>query len=244
MENKKIVVFVYDFPHRKSLTGLQIIKNSIHENIYVVSQPYTELKFRKSKNRKEVFEKEILNPTDISKAYGWETFVNIHNSAEALNFYESIKPDYGIILGARILSRDVIDSFSKGIFNFHRGLLPHNRGLDTIKWAIYNNIPQGVTTHLIDEKIDVGMKVYLDIINIDKDDTIFDVDSKLFYLEMEHLNKILSEDFNHDKPKSLQSEFKSQEAVSDDIDKKVFKDFEIYKKNYLEILDNYNPEDF
>ena len=244
MENKKIVVFVYDFPHRKSLTGLQIIKTSIHENIYVISQPYIELKFRKSKNRKEVFEKEILNPTDISKAYGWETFVNFHNSAEALNFYESIKPDYGIILGARILSRDVIDSFSKGIFNFHRGLLPHNRGLDTIKWAIYNNIPQGVTTHLIDEKIDVGMKVYLDIINIDKDDTIFDVDSKLFYLEMEHLNKILSEDFNHDKPKSLQSEFKSQEAVSDDIDKKVFKDFEIYKKNYLEILDNYNPEDF
>ena len=47
----------------------------------------------------------------------------------------------------------------------------------------------------IDEKIDVGMKVYLDTINIDKDDTIFDVDSKLFYLEMEHLNKILSEDF-------------------------------------------------
>ena len=53
----------------------------------------------------------------------------MHNSKEALDFYNSVKPDYGIILGARILSRDVIDFFKFGIFNFHRGLLPQNRGL-------------------------------------------------------------------------------------------------------------------
>ena len=55
MNNEKIVVFTYDFPHRKSLTGMQIIKNSKFQNIYIVSQPWIELKFRKSKNRKEVF---------------------------------------------------------------------------------------------------------------------------------------------------------------------------------------------
>ncbi len=221
---------------------MQIIKNSKFQNIYVVSQPWIELTFRKSKNRKEVFESEILNPTDVGKAYGWETFVEMHNSDKAINFYKNLNPDYGIILGARILSKKVIDCFTKGIFNFHRGLLPENRGLDTIKWAIFNKIPQGITTHLIDENIDVGMKVYKESIEVDREDTIFDVDSKLFYLEMKHLNKILNDEFKFPEPESLKSTFKSQKAVPEDIDDKIFEDFERYKKNYSEILKKFNPK--
>ena len=240
MNNEKIVVFTYDFPHRKSLTGMQIIKNSKFQNIYIVSQPWIELKFRKSKNRKEVFESEILNPTDVGKAYGWKTFVGMHNSDEAIDFYKNIKPDYGIILGARILSKKVIDCFPGGIFNFHRGLLPENRGLDTIKWAVFNNIPQGITTHLIDENIDVGMKVYKESIEVDRLDTIFDVDSKLFYLEMKHLHTILNDEFKIPEPKSLKNSYKSQKAVPDDIDNKVYEDFDLYKKNYSEILKKFN----
>ncbi len=240
MHNEKLVVFTYDFPHRKSLTGMQIIKNSKFQNIYIVSQPWIELKFRKSKNRKEVFESEILNPTDVGKAYGWETFVGMHNSDEAINFYKNLNPDYGIILGARILSKKVIDCFPGGIFNFHRGLLPENRGLDTIKWAIFNNIPQGVTTHLIDENIDVGTKVYKESIEVDRQDTIFDVDSKLFYLEMKHLYTILNKEFKFSELESLKSDYKSQKAVPDDIDKKVFEDFDSYKENYSEILKKFN----
>ena len=235
-----IQVLTYDFPHRKSLTGMQIIKNSKFQNIYIVSQPWIELKFRKSKNRKEVFESEILNPTDVGKAYGWKTFVGMHNSDEAIDFYKNIKPDYGIILGARILSKKVIDCFPGGIFNFHRGLLPENRGLDTIKWAVFNNIPQGITTHLIDENIDVGMKVYKESIEVDRQDTIFDVDSKLFYLEMKHLHTILNDEFKIPEPKSLKSSYKSQKAVPDDIDNKVYEDFDLYKKNYSEILKKFN----
>ena len=218
---------------------MQIIKNSKFQNIYIVSQPWIELKFRKSKNRK-VFESEILNPTDVGKAYGWKTFVGMHNSDEAIDFYKNIKPDYGIILGARILSKKVIDCFPGGIFNFHRGLLPENRGLDTIKWAVFNNIPQGITTHLIDENIDVGMKVYKESIEVDRQDTIFDVDSKLFYLEMKHLHTILNDEFKIPEPKSLKSSYKSQKAVPDDIDNKVYEDFDLYKKNYSEILKKFN----
>ena len=123
----------------------------------------------------------------------------------------------------------------------HPGLLPENRGLDTIKWAIYNELPQGITTHLIDEKIDVGKKVYRETINVDLDDSIFDIDSKLFYLEMKHLNKILKDSFNIPEPQSLESNLfpSSQDAVSDEIDDKIIKDFELYKKNYKEIIKNY-----
>ena len=66
--------------------------------------------------------------------------------------------------------KNVIDSFSNGIINFHPGVLPENRGLDNLKWAIYNNLPQGVTTHLIDENIDVE-QIYKEFM-IDLEDTI------------------------------------------------------------------------
>ena len=241
MDTKKVIVFVYDFPHRKSLSGMQIIKNSAIENVFIISQPWIKLNFRRSKNRVAVVEDEFINPSDLARSYGWEVLISKHNSEEAIDFYNKINPDYGIILGARILSKSVINCFSKGIINFHRGLLPHNRGLDTIKWAIYNKIPQGITTHIIDEKIDVGKKIYLETIDVDKEDTIFDINSKLFYLEMQHLNKVLNDEFKFPKLESLKSNIyiKSQDAVSDEIDEQVLEDLELYKKNYKKILNNY-----
>ena len=86
------------------------------------------------------------------------------------------------------------------------------------------------------------MKVYKESIEVDREDTIFDVDSKLFYLEMKHLNKILNDEFKFPEPESLKSTFKSQKAVPEDIDDKIFEDFERYKKNYSEILKKFNPK--
>ena len=186
-DNKKIVVFVYDFPHKKSLTGLQIIKNSSFNNVFVISSPWQKLNFRRSKNRIAVIEDEILNPTDIAKKYEWETFIALHNSEEALNFYNEIKPDYGIILGARILSKDVINSFSEGIINFHPGLIPECRGLDALLWAINNDIPLGVTSHLIDEKVDAGRMLERRKIKLYLDDTIYDLSERLYEVQLEML---------------------------------------------------------
>ena len=42
-------------------------------------------------------------------------------------------------LGARILKPSAFSPFRKGVMNMHPGILPDNRGLDTIKWAILNN---------------------------------------------------------------------------------------------------------
>ena len=162
-----------------------------------------------------------------------------HNSKEALEFYNKIKPNFGVILGARILSRKVIDSFSEGIINFHPGVLPENRGLDNLKWAIYNNLPQGVTTHLIDENIDVGFEIIKELLEIDTEDTLFDINSKLFDLQMDHLRKLISKNFNITTKKSLVSHNKSQKAVSDEIDDKVLLLFQEYKNQYQNVLENY-----
>jgi len=163
-----------------------------------------------------------------------------HNSKQAIEFIKTINPTYGIILGARILSKSVIDSFSKGIINFHPGVLPENRGLDNLKWAIYNNLPQGVTTHFIDENVDVGNEIYKELIEIDLNDTVFDVNSKIFDLEMNHLSKLISTNFKIESTKPLSSQYSSQKAVSDEIDEKILLMFEDYKNQYKSILNNYS----
>jgi len=235
----KIVLFVYDFPHKKSLKGMQIIKSHGFKEVFVVLSPKIELKFRQSQTRISVVEKEIIQPSSLAYQYGWKSLVANHNSDEALSFYRQIKPNYGIILGARILSKSVIDSFSEGIINFHPGVLPENRGLDNLKWAIYNKIPQGVTTHFIDENIDVGEQIYKELLEVNNEDTIFDVNSKLLDLQLIHLNKLISENFNFKNTKSLKSDYKSQKAVSDKIDKKIFSLFKKYKQEYFEIQNKY-----
>ena len=235
----KIILFVYDFPHKKSLKGMQLIKSYGLKDVVVISSPKIELKFRQSRNRIAVLENEIVQPTNLAAQYGWESLVASHNSDESISFLKKIQPDYGIILGSRILSKKVIECFSEGIINFHPGVLPENRGLDNLKWAIYKNIPQGVTTHFIDEKIDVGNKIFKEILEIEIDDTLFDINSKLLDLQLNHLNQLLLTNFTIENTVSLESSHISQKAVSDEIDSQIIKIFEDYKKQYSNILAKY-----
>ncbi len=235
----KLVLFIYDFPHKKSLKGMQLIKSKGIEDVYVIASPKVELKFRQSKNRVSVLETEIIEPSTLANQYGWDSLVTNHNSEEAISFLKKIKPSHGIILGARILNKNVIDCFSSGIINFHPGVLPENRGLDNLKWAIYNNLPQGVTTHFIDENIDVGYEIYKEYLEVDVRDTLFDINSKLFDLQIEQLNKLIENNFDIQNLKSLVTKNPSQKAVSDEIDEKIIIAFEDYKKQYHNILKNY-----
>ena len=61
----------------------------------------------------------------------------------------------------------------------HPGLLPENRGLDNLKWAIIKGQKQGVTTHLIDSNIDRGFMIDKQEIKVYKDDTLVDIHLRL-----------------------------------------------------------------
>ena len=105
----KIILFVYDFPHKKSLSGMQLLKSKGIKDVFVIASPKVELKIRQSKVRVAVLENQIIEPTTLAKEYGWEALVANHNSDETIEYIKTIKPTYGIILGARILSKSVID---------------------------------------------------------------------------------------------------------------------------------------
>lgn len=62
--------------------------------------------------------------------------------------------DVFIIGGAGLL--DIGFAGGKPIVNAHPGIIPLTRGLDSLKWAILNNDPIGITLHLIDNEVDAG----------------------------------------------------------------------------------------
>ena len=137
----------------------------------------------------------------------------------------------GIVAGARIINKSVIDKFKIGILNIHRGLLPENRGLDTIKWAVLKNLKQGITAHLINEKIDLGFMILKKEIKIFQDDSLIAINERLQNAELELLIKsIYKLKFKKNFIK-INDKKKSQSTMPKNLEKKMIKKFEKYKRN-------------
>jgi methionyl-tRNA formyltransferase len=69
----------------------------------------------------------------------------------------NLKPDLQIVVAFRMLPEAVWKIPSKGTFNLHASLLPQYRGAAPINHVIINGEKEtGVTTFLIDDKIDTG----------------------------------------------------------------------------------------
>lgn len=75
----------------------------------------------------------------------------------------------------------------KIIFNSHPGYIPNCRGLDAFKWAIYDNQPIGVTTHLIGEYVDAGYIIERRIIKVKQNDTIHSLAYRVYENEISML---------------------------------------------------------
>ena len=189
--NLKIGVFSYNFEHYKSTMGLiNMLTLGIKPDVIYAANK-VKLNLKKSVARSSIRGLFALNPRDIADLHNIKFIIDSHNSIDTIQDIESRDLDLGIILGARILSKEVINSFNIGIINMHAGILPANRGLDNVQWAIKDNLPQTVTLHFINEEIDRGKKIYEEEIHIQKDDTLLDIQMKLCRSEQELLRKFL-----------------------------------------------------
>ena len=90
------------------------------------------------------------------------------------------KADLFVVVGFRMLPEVVWKMPKMGTFNLHAALLPQYRGAAPINWAVINgeNIT-GVTTFMIDQKIDTGGILLRQECRIDPADTVGDVHDKL-----------------------------------------------------------------
>jgi methionyl-tRNA formyltransferase len=125
--------------------------------------------------------KEKLNVIEFEN---WDNFKN------SLNL---IKPITGIIAGfGKIIPKEIIDSFPKGILNVHPSLLPKYRGPNPIREVILNGEKEtGVTIFLLDELVDHGSILKQEKIDLFGNETYLELEEKLGKLGGKVLREII-----------------------------------------------------
>ena len=231
----RIGVFAYNFEHKKTQEGLMwLFLNGYKVDCIFAADP-VELKFYQSKVRVSPKELSYLHPKEIAKRLEIPYHVVIHNSEECEELVKRYDLDVGIVLGARILKENVINAFNVGVLNMHPGLLPKNRGLDTIKWAILNDLKQGVSCHLISKEIDKGELIVKKEIGVFEDDTLVDI-----FLRIQNMEQVLMIDslgILESKTSGFEpvDEGTYNKSVPPELEAKLFEKFESYKRNYSKL---------
>ena len=231
----KIGVFVYNFKHKKTQEGILWLMLHGYKIDCILAADPVQLNFYPSKMRVSQKDLEYMHPSEIAKNLGIPYHVVVHNSKECESLIKKYDLDIGIILGARILKENIINAFKVGILNMHPGILPDNRGLDTIKWAILKNMKQGVSCHLISKEIDRGKLIIKKEINVYEDDTLLDIFLRIQNMEQVLMINSLKILESGERNFQLVGEGNYSQSVPPDLEKDLLRRFEAYKKNYTKL---------
>lgn len=190
-----LVVFAYDFPHKKTYEGLLRLHLAGIPIALVIGAPFVQLHIRESAIRVAPAKLQFLSARHVCDRLGIPYVREAHNSPETVAALRELAPRVGVVLGARILSQEIIDCFSVGVINAHPGLIPENRGLDNVKWAILLGLDQGVTTHLIagGKDVDLGRLIERQVVPVLPDDTLLDVHLRIQNTELEMMVRAVEE---------------------------------------------------
>lgn len=81
---------------------------------------------------------------------------------------DALQADLFVVVAFRMIPKQVWSRPRLGTFNLHGSLLPQLRGAAPIHWAVINGLKEtGLTTFLIDEKIDTGNILLQEKLTID-----------------------------------------------------------------------------
>jgi phosphoribosylglycinamide formyltransferase-1 len=179
MNHSPLAVFAYNFPHKKTQDFLlRLLVDGFRPALVIAADP-VQLNIPKPTVRVKVRHIDLVHPADICRALNIPYQVVPHNSPECADLLREAHIAVALIAGARILKEPVISSVTRGIINIHPGWLPDVRGLDALQWAIYHDLPLGVTAHTIDERIDAGRILVREKIAEYPDDTLLDLSLRL-----------------------------------------------------------------
>lgn len=183
--NPKIALFAYNFPHRKTQDFIfKMFTEGFTPALIIAADPI-KLNIPPASVRTKVRHRGELHPRQISEKLGIPYIVLPHNSRKVIKAVEDHGIELSVIAGARILKKHIIDAFRYGVINYHPGLIPQTRGLDAMLWSVYNDIPQAVTAHLIDPRVDAGHIMFVEEMPIWKDDTPFDFQERLYEMQID-----------------------------------------------------------
>lgn len=140
--------------------------------------------------------KVLPNPVKIkAQALGIEVYEPENPNTQ--EFYEVLaqkNPEVCVLTAyAYKIKQPLLGLPKKGFINLHPSLLPSYRGAAPINWAIINGEKQtGVTTFLMDEKMDTGAIIMQSAVEIGQDETAGELTEKLARLGAEILVQTLA----------------------------------------------------
>lgn len=109
-----------------------------------------------------------------------------------LDWLRSLNPDMAAVVAFRYLPKEVFSFPRLGSVNLHASLLPKYRGAAPINWAIYHGERKtGVTTFLLDDRVDTGAILAQRDCPIGPDETAGELADKLSRLGAELLLETL-----------------------------------------------------
>ena len=100
---------------------------------------------------------------------------------------------------------------------FYVGLLPENRGLNTIQNAVLKNIPQAVTLHFINNEIDMGRKIFTELIDVKTSDNLFDIQKKITNTEMKIVKNLFEEKIDLNSFYTLETKIPLNKIVGEEL---------------------------
>ena len=174
-----IYVLTYDAPHRKTQDLLFRLKAKGYKNIQVLATPWEERKNFKPLIPHRNFKALQVLQVDLCKR------LEYHFSKIKLNELKISGDDLVLIGGAGILPKNIVNSGK--IINSHPAYLPYIRGLDSLKWAIYDEKPIGVTSHIISEECDAGKLIKRELLKLYPWDTFHSVALRQYEMEIDML---------------------------------------------------------
>jgi methionyl-tRNA formyltransferase len=176
-----MILFTYDFPHKKTQDFIFYCAHYGYKIEAAIAAPKIKLPIPDQKYKAGVnLNVGVIPTSELCARLKIPYLVSPHNSTGTIKHLNLLKPELGLIAGARILSKEVIDCFSKGIINFHPGPIPEARGLDTAQWIVYDDLPLAVTSHFIDTRVDGGHIIKRLDIEKDSNDSLQDIGVKLY----------------------------------------------------------------
>ena len=203
-----------------------------HKPKVILAADPVQLNFYQSKIRVSPKDLYLVHPKEIADRYGIPYEVVVHNSQKTSDIVKNLGLDLGIILGARILKPIAFKNFTYGVLNMHPGMLPENRGLDNIKWAISDDKQQGVTVHLIDKTIDRGKLLIRKPIKIYRDDTLVDLNIRIQNLEQRLMVECVNNIENFLAKSNILGQGTYYKTMPANIEQTLLKQFDKYKEKW------------
>lgn len=220
----RIGILTYNKPHLKTQKVVSGLYKKGYTNLKLIINKFQVYKNKKTKvlfNHRP-YQFNGLNFKKIAKIYNLKIDYLINKRC-----FNNI--DVVLICGSGIIKKKFIKK--NFIINCHSGLIPMRRGLDSLKWAIYNNEKIGNTLHYINHQVDYGKIISHKVTPVLKTDNIKMFAKRHYTHEIEML--INFQEYI-DKPKIIK--LKKQEPnmrMPIEKEKIMVKRFNTYKKNYV-----------